>query len=312
MVYYKPQEKKKQHLILIFRLKNRRKIVSEKKIGLVLEGGALRGVFTAGVLDYLMEAEVTFPYVVGVSAGAGNAADFVSGQIGRTLRVITHEDADPYYGLGQLYRSGTLLDLDIMTYEYSYRQIPFDFGTYFSSPTECEFVVANCETGLAEYRGADESEERLLALCKASCSIPLICKPVIIDGNYFLDGSLIDSIPVAHALEKCDKAVVILTRYGDQPPTDYARIRSLLNISYRSRFPKLVDAMLRRKEVYARQMAQLEAYEKEGRAFVIRPESMSISHFENNTEKIGVFYRHGKEVMEKHMNDLRAFLEDRV
>ena len=281
-----------------------------ENIGLVLEGGAFRGIFTAGVLDFLLEKKVTFPYVVGVSAGAGNAANFVSGQIGRTQRVITHENADPYYGLGRLCRSGTLLDLDVMTYEYSYHQIPFDFGSFFSSKTDCEFVVANCETGLAEYHAAGGSEEKLLALCKASCSIPLICKPVQIDGKYFLDGSLIDSVPVGHALaKKCEKAVVILTRYGDQPPTDYNRIRSLLNISYRSRYPRLVDAMLRRKEVYARQMEELAVYEKEGRALVIRPESMSIGHFENDKDKINAFYRHGREVMKKRLPELLAFME---
>lgn len=282
-----------------------------KKVGLILEGGAFRGMFTAGVLDCLMQQNITFPYVIGVSAGAGNAANFVAGQIGRTRRVITHENAEPYYGLGQLYRSGTLLDLDIMTYEYSYRQIPFDFERFFSSPTECEFVVANCRTGLAEYKKPDGTGKSLLDLCKASCSVPLICKPVQIGSQYYMDGSVIDSVPVEHALgQKCDKAVVILTRRADETPTDYTRIRSLLNITYRSRFPKLVDAMLNRKEEYCRQMDLLAAYERSGKALIIRPEMESISHFENNTDKINAFYTHGKEMMESRIGELRAFLQD--
>ncbi|MCD8026420.1 MAG: patatin family protein [Clostridiales bacterium] len=206
------------------------------RIGLVLEGGAFRGIFTAGVLDCLQEHNITFPYVIGVSAGAGNATSFVSKQQGRIKRVITHENADPYYGLGQLFRSGKLLDTDIMTYDYSYKQIPFDFETFFSSQSECEIVVTNCETGLGEYLNAEGSEDRLLALTKASCSVPILCKPVQIGSQFYLDGSLVDSVPAEYALtNKCDKVVAVLTRrWEDDPPTDYSKYKKFIEINYRS------------------------------------------------------------------------------
>lgn len=280
------------------------------RIGLVLEGGSFRGIFTAGVLDYLMEQKVSFPYVVGVSAGSGNAVNFISGQKGRTQKVIMHENADPYYGLGQFRKSKKLLDLDKMLYDYSYDQIPFDFKTYFSSDTVSEFVVANCRTGQAEYLKANGSQEHLLEICKASCSVPMICNPVPIGDQEYVDGSTIDSVPFARALQNCDKVVVILTRKEGEQPTDYAKMRTLLNICYHYHYPKLVDAMVKRKEVYERQMKELSWYEKTGKAFVIRPQIESIGHFESDSAKIGSFYQHGYEIMQENLGALLEFMKD--
>ena len=103
------------------------------KIGLVLEGGSFRGIFTAGVLDYLLDHDLSFPYVIGVSAGSGNGVNFISGQRGRTKKVITHENADPYYGLGQIRDNGKMLDLDKML---AYDKMPLDFDKFFSSDIE--------------------------------------------------------------------------------------------------------------------------------------------------------------------------------
>ena len=280
-----------------------------KKIGLVLEGGSFRGIFTAGVLDCWMEQGITFPYVTGVSAGAGNALNYIAGQQGRTQKVILHENAEPYYGLGQMRKSGKLLDLDRMVYDYSYSQIPFDFHAFFASDTECELVVANCQSGQAEYLSADGSEDRLLMIAKATCSIPLMCSPVTIDGHDYMDGSTIDSVPFAHALSQCDRVVVILTRPVGEVPTDYSKMRALLNICYGSKYPKLVDAMVNRYDVYAKQMEALDGYVREGRAFVIRPDLPSIRHFENDAEKINYYYDHGRRQAEIQLESLHRFME---
>lgn len=280
------------------------------KIGLVLEGGAFRGIFTAGVLDYLQEQNISFPYVIGVSAGAGNATSFVSKQKGRIKRVITHENADPYYGFGQIFRTGKFFDIDIMTYEYSYKQIPFDFETFFSSPVECDFVVTNCYTGEVEYLNAEGDEKRLLELTKASCSLPMISKPVEIDSQAYLDGSLIDSVPAEYSLKnKCDKVVVILTRdWQEEPPTDYTKFRPFIKMRYNSHYPKLVDVMMKRKQNYEKQMKKLDDFERSGLAYVIRPENMKIGHFEKDMEKVNAYYQHGKDVMERHLDELRDFM----
>lgn len=282
------------------------------RTGLVLEGGSFRGIFTAGVLDYLMEQNIAFPYIVGVSAGAGNAINYVSGQKGRTQKVIMHENADPYYGIGQMYRnrSRKILDLDTMLYTYAYSQIPFDFQAYFRGGVECEFVVANCQKGIAEYLKPDGTEEQLLQLCKASCSVPLICDPVKLGEYQYLDGSIIDSVPIMHALTNCRKAVVILTRKEGENPTDYSRMKMLVNVTYRSKYPRMATALLKRKDVYEKQMEDLREMERMGKVFIIRPTQAGIGHFENNPEKLGSFYQHGIDVMKQEMERLRGFLSE--
>ena len=193
------------------------------KVGLVLEGGSFRGIFTAGVLDSLLEHHISFPYVIGVSAGSGNAVNFIAGQEGRTRKVITHENADAYYGLGTLRNNGKVLDLDQML---AYDKEPLDFNRFFASDVESEFVVVNCETGKAEYLSSDGTSESILQICKASCSVPLMCAPVKIGDKAYLDGSIVDSIPYARAIEKgCDKVVVIQTRKAGEAPTDYSKMK---------------------------------------------------------------------------------------
>ncbi len=281
------------------------------KVGLVLEGGARRGIFTAGVLDYMLEEGISFPYVIGVSAGAGNASGFVSKQTGKAKSMIEPDGSGAYCGVGQLIKSRKLVDTDTMIRSYFYEQIPFDFNTFFNSGTECEFVVTACETGHAEYLSANGSEDRLLTLTKATCSVPFICKPVQIDGEHYLDGSLADSVPAEYALEnKCDKVVVVLTRrWETEPPTDYSRFKPVLDISYGTQYPELVDVMVNRRRSYIKQMETLSEYEREGAAYIIRPEGMGIKHFETDTNKVNAYYDHGRAVMKTHMDELCEFLK---
>jgi predicted patatin/cPLA2 family phospholipase len=183
-------------------------------IGLVLEGGALRGIFTAGVLDYLLERNIYFPYVVGVSAGACNMLGYVSKQIGYTRDSMIQKDASQrFYGLNQLLKSGKLMNLDKIFFDYPYKEKPFDFDTYFNSEIEGEMVVTNCLTGKAEYLQETILDKRLSTIGKASSSMPLFTSMVDIDGCPYLDGGLSDSIPIHRALDKgYKKNVVILTR----------------------------------------------------------------------------------------------------
>lgn len=280
------------------------------KIGLVLEGGAYRGIFTAGVLDNLQKHNITFPYIIGVSAGAGNATSFVSKQNGKIKYAITEQSTSSHYGIKQMLHSKKILDTDGIVQDYFYRQFPFDFQTFFASDTECEFVLTCCETGQAAYFSAEGSEQRLLTLTKATCSLPILCKPVALNGRCYLDGSLTDSVPVEYALQnKCDKVVVVLTRkWQEEPPTDYSHLRPILQINYHAQYPNLVDAMMQRKEAYEKQMEFLSDYKRSGKAFVVQPESMHIRHFENDLQKVNAYYDHGKEVIERQFDQLCAFL----
>lgn len=281
------------------------------KTGLVLEGGAMRGIFTAGVLDFLLEKNIDFPYVVGVSAGAGNAVNFVARQKGRSKQVITHENEPSYYGFGQLFENKKVLNLDKLVVEYALKEFPFDFKTFYESKTECECVALNCETGLPEYLSHFQDNEHLLKSNMASCSVPFICEPVEIDGKKYLDGSLMESIPAKRAIDKgCDRAVIVLTRENGAEPTDYAKAKRVVELCYKKKYPNLCQTILKRKDNYEKQMAYVRELEKQGRAFIIRPQTQAIKHFENDYNKLCEFYDMGYAEMKKRYEELLSFIND--
>ncbi len=143
---------------------------------MVLEGGATRGVFTSGVLDFLMEEKTELSHVVSVSAGACNGVDYVSKQIGRTRDCMIHKEKEYnyYYGFRKFVKEKSILDMDMVFDKYPNELFPFDYDTYFASGTECEIVTTNCRTGKAEYMTERKDRDRLMKLCRASSSMPLI------------------------------------------------------------------------------------------------------------------------------------------
>ena len=205
------------------------------KTGLVLEGGAFRGVFTSGVLDVLMENGIEYDYVIGVSAGAGNGMGYITGQVGRTRNVIKPKDhSQNYFGLKQVLKHGKFLNLDKMFFEYPYKQYPYDFDKFRKSDVALEVVVSNCDTGKAEYYDEREDIDRFLNLGKASCSVPLMCAPVKIGRYHYLDGSICDSIPLERALEQgCDRLVVVMTKSVSETPTNYGKAKAVMAMKYK-------------------------------------------------------------------------------
>ncbi len=280
------------------------------KKGLILEGGGLRGLFTAGAVDCLMENNIDFEYVIGVSAGGGNALNYGSRQIGRTKNVMMPEDRslNPF-GKYAFKRMGRLIDLDIIYETFPYNQFPFDFDTYYSGKTECEYVAVNCITGEAEYLSENSNNIRLGLIGKATCCVPLVCKPVVIDGVPYLDGSIVDSLPVKHAFEKgCDKQFVIFTREENTMPTDYRKMKFMLKIAFR-KYPKLLDSFWARFDRYFEQLDYLKKMEKEGKVYVLRPEIESISKSKPDYEADEGFYNHGYEIMNRKLPELLDFLK---
>lgn len=282
-----------------------------KKTGLVLEGGAVRGVFTAGALDFLMEREVYLPYVIGVSAGACNAVDYVSRQIGRTRDCMIPENKkDSYMGLQAFLRSRTLYDMDLIFDKYPRELFPFDFETYKKSPIRCEMAVTNCLTGKAEYLDDREDMERLLLICRASSSMPVVSKPVELDGVPYMDGGLADSVPISRMLRAgYKKAVVILTRNAGYRKKLSRKGVVIYKKMYGKRYPELYRAICRRPLIYNRTMELVERLEKEGRIFVLRPETPVISRTERRPEVLKAFYSHGCEMMERRYEELLSYLE---
>ena len=280
--------------------------------GLVLEGGATRGVFTSGALDYLMEKDLYFSYVVGVSAGSCNAVDYVSKQIGRTRDCMIHrgKEYSYYYGLKDFVKERSLLDMDMVFDKYPNEIFPFDFDTYFSSEIDCEIVTTNCRTGKAEYMTETGDRDRLMKICRASSSMPLVCPIVNVDQVPYLDGGLADSIPVKRAQEKgMDKIVLILTRPEGYRKKPTSKAVGKLYRKFYSKYPELVRTCIRRAAMYNKTEAYIEKLEAEGKIFVLRPEMKPVSRLEKDYDKLMAFYQHGYELMEKELPRMQVYLE---
>lgn len=279
---------------------------------MVLEGGATRGVFTSGVLDYLMEQDFYTSYVIGVSAGSCNGVDYVSKQPGRTRDCMIHKEKEYnyYYGFTKFIKEKSLLDMDMVFDKYPNEIFPFDFDTYFGSEMECEIVTTNCVTGRAEYMTEDGDRQRLMKLCRASCSMPLICPMVNLDGIPYLDGGLADSIPVRRALEVGNgKPILILTRnpgYRKKMPS-----RATLQLYRRAykKYPNLIRCLAGRNMAYNRTMKVIEQLEAEEKIFVLRPLIPTVSRLEKDYDTLMHFYEHGYKLMKKQFDELQRFLD---
>ena len=281
------------------------------KIGLVLEGGASRGVFTAGVLDYLMEQDVEFSYVIGVSAGACNAANFVSGQRGRSRRCMIHADKQyNYFGFRTFLRTRYLFDMKMVFEEMPNRVFPFDYDAYFANHTRREYVATNCLTGKPDYltdRGQDR--DYFIHLLEASSAMPGAAPVVDVAGVPYVDGGLTDSIPVRRALAMgCDKVVVIETRGQNfrMKPNKGARVIARM---YR-KYPILAQRLKERPRMYNRTLALIRKLEQQGRAFVFRPRMPEVKRTEMNYHTLMRFYAHGYQEGKRLYPALKEFMAD--
>lgn len=283
-----------------------------RNAALILEGGAMRGIFTSGVLDVLMEHDCYLAYTIGVSAGSCNGADYVSRQIGRSRDCMAIEDEKYRYVHGDLPHllRGKAFDLDLLCGEIARKYYPFDFGAYFASPMKAEYVVTNVRTGQAQYVSETSDEERLMDIIAASCSMPLASPFHVLDGEEYSDGGIADSIPILHSMRKgYRKIVVVLTREkGYRKKRDKA-MEALYQLKYRE-YPEFVRALCTRHLVYNRTLELVEKWESEGRIFVVRPEVPVVGRTEQDTEKLLAFYRHGTQLMQKRYEELEAYLAD--
>ena len=284
-----------------------------KKATIVLEGGATRGIFTSGALDYLMEQDIYFSDVIGVSAGACNAVDYVSRQPGRTRDCMIPNTKDMKYinGVKDTIREKSLMNMDLIFDKYPNELIPFDFDAYFQSEMHCELVTTNCLTGNAEYMTETEDPDRLMKICRASSSMPLAAPIANVDGIPYMDGGLADSIPIEYALEKGnDKIVVVLTRNpGYRKKRALKATEQLYKRAYK-KYPNLVRAIMTRNAVYNRQMKLIEKLEEEGKIFVIRPLIPTVSRMEKDYDKLQHFYMHGNRLMKKEYQGLLEYLNE--
>ena len=261
--------------------------------GLILEGGGMRGVFTCGVLDNLMDRGIRFPYTIGVSAGACNGLSYMSGQRGRgKYSNITLLEEYRYIGFKQLLLKGNIMDFDLLFYEFPERIIPYDYEAFAKCEERYEMVTTSCLTGQACYFDEKKDPKRIIDIVKASSSLPFVSPISYVDGEPMLDGGISDSIPILRARELgFDNNLVVLTRNkGYRKPQKPTRVPPFF---YR-KYPKLREMIRKRNACYNEQIEMVERLEAEGKLTVIRPiNPIVVDRMERDTQKLLDLYNEG-------------------
>ena len=282
------------------------------KTALILEGGAYRGIFTTGVLKVLNKYGIEFDYIAGVSAGAGNIVDYVTKRADLANSFIAMMNKENSYGFKQLLKSGYMLNIDSMAKNLMTLDSNEVADIMLHTPIDIEIVCSNCYTGRADYLYERKSIRKLIEIGKASCSVPVLAKPITINNVPYVDGSVTDAIPIKRALvtKKCDKAVVIMTKQEGTKPTDYSKIPLTIRTHFHSKYPKMEAVLRHRVDEYYKEVEYMNEQEKAGKVFVIRPTIKGIHKFEDNSTKIKNFYIHGVDTMEYRIDELKEFLKD--
>ena len=280
----------------------------KKNKGLVLEGGGFRGMYTCGVIDVFMENHIDFDQVVGVSAGAAFGCNIKSRQIGRALRYNKRFCRDPRYsGLKSFIKTG-----DLYNKEFAYGIVPtildpFDTKTFKENPLRFTLVCTDIHTGKPIYHEIENGDAIDIEWIRASSSIPIVSKPVKLDGYELLDGGVSDSIPVDWMLERSCKTVVVLTRdksYRKKP----MKYINLLKKAFKE-YPKLQKALENRHIVYNETLDRIEQLEREGRIFVIRPSKpIACAMIEKDPNHLQEIYNIGRKDALNCLNDLKEYL----
>jgi predicted patatin/cPLA2 family phospholipase len=264
-----------------------------KETGLVLEGGGMRGLYTAGVLDYFMERNLYFPYVVGVSAGACQACSYLSRQIGRNRKVNIDYIKDPrYLGYGNMLRRRELFGMDFIFDDIPNKLVPFDYQSFDRATERFVIGTTDCETGLPWYFEKGDGND-ILQVIRASSSLPFMAPVVRLAGKNLLDGGVTAPIPV-HKSEQDGNTrnVLILTQHKEYRKKP-AKLKWLARRLY-SKYPNIVEAMYNRHNVYNQTLEYIEDLETRGRVFVIRPgQPLEVGRVERNPEKLTKLFEQG-------------------
>ena len=280
------------------------------KTGLILEGGAMRGMFTCGVIDVLMENDISFDGAAGISAGAAFGCNYKSKQIGRPVRYNKKFCKDPRYcSICSLIKTGDLYGAD-----FCYREIPdtldpFDRETFCNNPMEFYVGATDVNTGKCIYYRCVDGGKTDIKWMQASASMPLVSKPVKIDGYSLLDGGITDSVPYAY-MEQLgyNRNVIVLTQ-----PEDYRKTKSkalpIIKLMLH-KYPAVAEAMAVRHKMYNRQMEEIKEREQKGISFVIRPpKALEISRTENNPDELERVYQIGRKEAKTALPKLKKFLD---
>ena len=281
------------------------------KAALVLEGGALRGMYTSGVLDTFLKNNMEFECVAGVSAGALNAMSYISKQPGRSAKINLEYCDDPrYIGRKAFIKNKGIIGYDYLFGDISEDKVPFDFKSFENTNQRFVIVTTNCEKAETEYLERSNCKD-LFKAAQASSSMPLASAMVEINDNHYLDGAVTTSIPVKWALEQgYEKIVVVLTRDKTyRKPMISDKMKKLYKLAYH-KYPKLIEKLNTMPERYNKLQDELIDLEKEGKIFIIRPEKeVTVSRLEKDKEKLENLYKEGIAEAEKNLESLKEYLK---
>ena len=277
--------------------------------GLILEGGGRRGVYTAGVLDAFLEENIEFSSIYGVSAGSCHACSYMSKQKGRAYRVnVDYLDDPNYCGVKSYLKTGNVFGADMLYSQIPNVLDPFDYEEFEKYPGKFFAVLTNLETGEPEYIRVKDLKKQMWAV-RASSSLPLVSKTLVVKGRHYLDGGIADSIPIRRSIEAGnEKNVVILTREDSYRKTPN-ELMPLMKLRY-SHSKAFLEKAENRHIRYNETLDFLKKEEEEGRTFVIRPsEKVNVGRVEKNKDKLEHLYNIGLEDGRKSMEAMKKYLE---
>lgn len=278
------------------------------KVGLILEGGGMRGIYTAGVLDFFIDKNIEVDLVVGVSAGGCHAASYLSKQYNRAFRTnIDYLHDKEYLSFRNLIKTGSIFGMDLMFNKIPNELYPYDYEAFNNSKSKFTVVATNCETGEAEYFQLKDMKKDIMYL-QASCSIPMFANIVEVDGYKLVDGGVSDSIPIEYALKQgCNKNIVVLTRDKTYRKSKVKFI-SAIKRKYK-KYPKLVKSIENRHLNYNKSLDLVKSLEEKNEVFVIQPKSpVKVSQVEKNKDKLIALYNDGYNDAKNSYEKLIAFI----
>ena len=281
--------------------------------GLVLEGGTFRPIFSAGVMDALLDEDIMFPYCIGVSAGITDGFSYASRQVERNLQILQRYRRDKrYMGAGNLLTDKSIFGVKFVFEEIPNNLIPFDWDTFAQYDGQFLVGVTNARTGQIEYLDGKQLDQKN-TMVKATCAIPLVFPAVSLNGEEYYDGGICDPIPVRKALEDGnDKLLIVLTR-----PKGYVKEESKGNQAaariLRKKYPNLVEPLLTRHIAYNETVQLCEELERQGKAVLLRPAGEGIiDSFEKDVSRIETSYRYGYQLAKARIDEIRALFSNEI
>lgn len=275
--------------------------------GLIVEGGSLRPIFSAGAMDALLKNNIMFPYCIGVSAGISNAVSYISRQSGRNLKILKKYRNDKrYISRRNFLKCKSLFGLDFVYDEIPNRLIPFDREAFLSYDGQCLVGITNAQSGKIEWKDGKQMDEKCTML-RATCAMPLFFPPIIYEGKEYYDGGLCAPIPIEKAEEDgCETFLIILS----QPKGYVKQVKKSDKWAARimaRKYPMIAERILKRYIDYNKELERCEQLEKEGRAIIIRPE-YSLNSFEQDVAQLEKNYYHGYEMVMSKMEQIHEIV----